>query len=301
MRTPFCGIARLAFLAAVVLLARAPAVAAEDQADAAIGAELARLKDGDIVVRIEALRGLMTSLDPRLPDALLPLLKDEGNSIRRLAARSIGSRWWQIADERVAVFVKALQGNAASKHDDEANMARRAIGLLRRKYDGDMFSRSVNKRWVIYERRGLPCLIDTKSGTEELLGWSAEGGDGWLAAAWSNTAVADSAFWHADQEVVALSLLLNRKASTVWFWRHGKGLRKLEVAEFAKVLGLAETDIFHPGGFSTEIDGWKDGQCRMTVYFNTRSGDDMVEHDAVVTWDMDTDTLRVISHQRGEG
>ncbi len=50
---------------------------------------LPRLKDKDADVRIAALRELLTSLDSRIPEAMLPLLSDEGNSIRRLAARAV--------------------------------------------------------------------------------------------------------------------------------------------------------------------------------------------------------------------
>jgi hypothetical protein len=54
-------------------------------------------------------------------------------------------------------------------------MSRRGIALLKRTYDNDMFSRSKNRRWVIYERYGKPCLIDTRNHTEELLGCEVEG------------------------------------------------------------------------------------------------------------------------------
>jgi len=59
-----------------------------------------QLKSADAEVRIEAVRQLQTFLDSRIPDAMLPVLSDEGNSIRRLAARAIGSRWWQIPREK---------------------------------------------------------------------------------------------------------------------------------------------------------------------------------------------------------
>src|SRR4051794_14019160 len=61
---------------------------------------LPQLKDKDADVRIAALRELLTSLDSRMPEAMLALLSDEGNSIRRLAARAIGSRWWQIPKDK---------------------------------------------------------------------------------------------------------------------------------------------------------------------------------------------------------
>jgi len=44
------------------------------------------------------------------------------------------------------------------------------MGLLTRSCDGDMFSRSPSKRWVIDERHGKPSLIDTRTSTEEWLG-----------------------------------------------------------------------------------------------------------------------------------
>jgi hypothetical protein len=105
---------------------------------------LPQLKDKDPDVRIEAVRQLLTSLDSRIPDAMLALLSDEGNSIRRLAARAIGSRWWQIPKDKIDSYVKALQGNLKSEQDfeDEKNMAERAIGLLTKKYDSKMFSKS---------------------------------------------------------------------------------------------------------------------------------------------------------------
>jgi hypothetical protein len=135
---------------------------------------LPQLKDKDADVRIAALRELLTSLDSRIPEAMLSLLSDEGNSIRRLAARAIGSRWWQIPKEKTESYVNALQHNLRSEIDfeDEKNMAERAIGLLTKRYDSKMFSRSPNSRWVIYERYSFPCLIDTTTYTEELIGWS---------------------------------------------------------------------------------------------------------------------------------
>src|SRR5689334_3717660 len=72
---------------------------------------LPQLKDKDPEVRLEAVRQLQTSLDSRIPEAMQSLLNDEGNSVRRLAARAIGSRWWQIPKDKIDSYVKALQGN----------------------------------------------------------------------------------------------------------------------------------------------------------------------------------------------
>src|SRR5215472_5158127 len=70
---------------------------------------LPQLTDKDPDIRVEALRKLLTSLDSRIPEAMLSLLSDEGNSIRRLAARAIGSRWWQIPTDKSDSYVNALQ------------------------------------------------------------------------------------------------------------------------------------------------------------------------------------------------
>jgi len=116
---------------------------------------------------MEALNSLATSLDPRIPDACLPLLKSPGMSIRRKAARAIGSRWQQIPKERGQTFVDALKVNLNSDERALVNMSRRGIGLLQRTYDNDMFSRSKNGRWVVYERYGKPCLIIIKGSGQQ--------------------------------------------------------------------------------------------------------------------------------------
>jgi hypothetical protein len=115
----------LAALAAFVLL---PAALADEEIENALRA----LKSPSPEVRVSGLRDLMTSLDPRIPDAVLPLLRDEGDSIRRLAARALGSRWWQIPEERRAEILRALEPNLRSPHEDERQMAERAVGLISR-------------------------------------------------------------------------------------------------------------------------------------------------------------------------
>jgi len=116
-----------------------------------VATALGQLKNTDPDVRIEAVRDLLTSLDSRIPETMLSLLTDQGDSIRRLAARAIGSRWWQIPKDKTADYTKALAQNQKTEEDFEMekNMADRAIGLLTRRYDSKMFSKSPNGRWVI--------------------------------------------------------------------------------------------------------------------------------------------------------
>jgi HEAT repeats len=290
----------LLLCAACILLLSAPTGRCTGPADPS--ADLARLKSPDAEVRVEALRTLQTSLDPRIPEAVLPLLADEGNSIRRLAARAVGSRWWQIPKDRVPVFVAALKRNETSEFEDERNMVRRGIGLLTRNYQGKMFPRSADGRWVIYERRGLPCLIDTKSETEELLGWAPDEDDidGRLASAWGNGETAGSVLWHDNKAIAALSIIVNRRESVVWIWQHRGGLRKIETNEILKALGGRENDMNFPGSFYVDVKGWKGDELRFEVSYSTKKGDAYSDHTAVLGWDASKNKLRVISREAGE-
>ena len=291
---------RLGFVVLVLFL-QPGRVAAEELDAASVERHLSQLRSDDPEVRIEGLRALLTSLDPRIPDAMLALLSDKGNSIRRLAARAIGSRWWQIPQERMPEFTAALKRNADSEFEDEQNMVARAVGLLNRDYSGKMFVRSPNKRWVIYERRGLPCLIDTETGTEELLGWSGEERRGWLAPAWGNGLLDESAVWSQTGEAVALTMLLNRKESAAWVWQHRTGLRRLDTEKVVKAVGVRESQLHRAGGIFTEIKDWNRDELRLEVTFTTAQGDSYTDHTAVLAWNPETDKLRVISREQADG
>lgn len=276
-------------------------VVAQDPApDPANDARLEKLKDSDKEVRIAALRELQTSLDPRIPEALLPLLSDEGNSIRRLAARGVGSRWHQIPEDRVPAFAAALKPLAADEEDhwDVANMARRARGLLTRNYKNDMFVPSPDGLWVIYERYGLPCLIDTERKNEELLGWGEEDSGGWFAPAWSNSEVSSAGHWEKDSRAVAIDVITSRRSSTFWFWTpKGSSLTKVHSDEVFTALEVDPDTILYPAGFFTSALGWKDDEFQFQAFFSlepaTPEGD-YEEREAVVGWNLDTGKLRAI-------
>jgi HEAT repeats len=250
---------------------------------------LAQLKNPDADTRIAALRELQTSLDPRIPDAMLPLLSDEGNSIRRLAARAIGSRWWQISKEKVPQFVEALRRNEKSEFEDERNMVTRAIDLLTRNYTSNMVACSKNKRWIAYERRGLPCLIDTETDTEELLGWPRDETSELelFLPAISNGSLNESVSWHPAKEAVAFSILQTRRATTVWIWQHRFGLRKLRRSELIKLLH-PEGVIDEPNPITAEVKEWKGDELHVSVGWG-RYGH------AVVAWDLSKHSWLVIS------
>jgi HEAT repeats len=258
---------------------------------------LPQLKDKDADVRIAALRELLTSLDSRIPEAMLPLLSDEGNSIRRLAARAIGSRWWQIPKEKTESYVNALEHNLRPEIDfeDEKNMAERAIGLITRRYDSKMFSRSPNGRWVLYERRGFPCLIDTTTYTEELLGWSAVYNRNSEMPPWlfgGNSPIGqDEALWHPTKEAVALSVSVSRRATSVWIWEHKHGVQKLNRSELIKLLHPKEK-IEEPNPIMAEFKEWKEDDLIVSVGWGLED-----EGSATIAWNLANHEWRVVSRE----
>jgi hypothetical protein len=262
-----------------------------------VDAYLPQLRDKDADVRIEALRQLQTSLDSRIPDAVLALLSDEGNSIRRLAARAIGSRWWQIPREKTESYVNALEHNLRSEIDfeDEKNMAERGIGLLMRRYDSKMFSRSPNDRWIIYERRGFPCLIDTTTYTEELVGWAPVYNRNSEMPPWifgGNSAIEQGeALWHPTKEAVALSVSVSRRATSVWIWEHKHGVQKLNRSELIKLLH-PKGKIEEPNPITAEFKEWKEDDLLVSVGWGLED-----EGGAVIAWNLANHGWRVISRE----
>jgi hypothetical protein len=258
---------------------------------------LPQLKDKDADVRIAALRELLTSLDSRIPEAMLPLLSDEGNSIRRLAARAIGSRWWQIPKDKTESYVNALEHNLRPEVDfeDEKNMAERAIGLLTKKYDSKMFSRSPNGRWIIYERRGFPCLIDTTTYTEELLGWSAAYNRNSEMPPWifgGNSPIGqDEALWHPTKEAVGLSVSISRRATSVWIWEHKQGVQKLTHSELIKLLH-PKGKIDEPNPITAEIKEWKGDDLLVSVSWGLED-----EGGATIAWNLASHGWRIVSRE----
>ncbi|MEO5714893.1 MAG: HEAT repeat domain-containing protein, partial [Luteolibacter sp.] len=80
----------------ILAAAIAPLLAAGEAAK-----PIAALSSQDITIRRAAVEAIQTLDDPAIPAACLPLLKDEGFSIRRQAARAIGSRFFDVpADQR---------------------------------------------------------------------------------------------------------------------------------------------------------------------------------------------------------
>lgn len=269
------------------------------KADPVTDALFVKLQDESMDVRIEALRELQLTLDPRLPEALLLLLADEGNSIRRLAARGIGSRYWQVPEERVPAFVEALKVNSKSEFHGEGEMAYRALALLTKTYDGPEMSRSANGRWVLYERYSLPCLIDTQSGTEELLGWGTEDHARFYYHGRENKN-AEFTCWHPEKEIAVLEVSLSRRVSSMWAWIHYGGVKKLDHERVLTALGFKPEQLLGSGGFSCDHAGWSGNAAVVNCSFMVSSypkGSGRIEDiqigdvEGTLLWDITADKL----------
>jgi hypothetical protein len=287
---------RLALISAAVstvLLISLTLVArgAPEEDQAAVTEQLKQLGNGDPDVQLDALRELTTSLDPRIPDACLPLLKSGGDSVRRIAARAIGSRWQQIPAERVPIFVKALKKNLDSDKPGEANTCRRGIGLLERTYANSMFSRSSDKRWVIYERFKKPCLIDTRNQTEEILGPDVEGD---FFPAYSNREVLPYCIWHPKEEMAAMTIQIFRWPREIWIWKHATGLRPMHVAELVPLLKPAKGEVLPGAAFEINPVGWNGLVLEFTANYATADEEQFTDHTATLNWDSTTDQVRLI-------
>lgn len=268
----------------LLVFAAGPTLPAQDEA--VVTTSLLQLNPStDPERQLEALRTIATSLDPRIPAACVPMLQSPGASVQRNAARAIGSRWWQIPREELATYEQALKANLRSDDVQFVNMIRRGIGLLTQSYDGDMFSRSPSKRWVIYERHGKPCLIDTKTSTEELLGATTEGK---FMPAYGNEPLTNDCHWHPRQDMVAMQVLIFRHPSLLWVWRAGHGLRTFGIDELRAVLKPVVGELSETAIYDVDFKAWKGTDLEFTV-------DALRDHTILLRWESASDTLRVMS------
>jgi hypothetical protein len=130
---------------------------------------IVQLSSPDMAVRRDAIDRIQTLDDPRIPEDCLPLLHDPGLSIRRQAARAIGSRYYQVPKERLPEFIAALRQYRREVSDDDKVVAERGLGLLTHDFSEPAFSVSPDKKWVLYEQRRRPMIADTGLETRQLL------------------------------------------------------------------------------------------------------------------------------------
>ena len=205
---------------------------------------VAGLSSPDEQIRRDAASGLQTYSDPRIPALCLPLLQDSGSSIQRLALRALGSRYAQIPLNEIPAYVQAITtAGALQPNTDVARIAERAAGLLKRDYQGEMFAPNPQGTLVIYERRGLPCVISVSAETEILIGKRT---DDYLFCfrPWiGNAPVKRCVWWHPDGTVAALDMIFGRHHSGLWLWyQKGDRMVHLSAETFRKELGV-DSDV----------------------------------------------------------
>jgi hypothetical protein len=160
-------------------------------------------------------------------------------------------------------------------------MSERALGLFQQDYRSKMFSRSPNKRWVIYERRRLPCLIDTRNHSEELLGWTPEHEQQlFRPRLWGgtfNSPLGDSVLWHPRKELVAFRMVSAGRSRplAMWAWQPRTGIRRLEYRK-----------IDEATAYEADWKGWKGDELQ----FRLATGDTS----NLIGWNVSKNTFRVI-------
>ncbi len=270
----------------------APAASPEDARGNKMDVEvqLAKLKSRDPDARIEALRELEYSLDPRLPEVMLRLLSDSGDSIRRVAAHGIGSRWWQVPKGRVEFFVSKMKEAAKKEGESEGGELCRSIDLLQQSVGKRMefpkaVSLSPNGRWIIYDRLGSPCLIDVQNQTEEILGWPQKDWEGRFLG---------EGLWHPTKEVALVSFHTRRGPASLCVWTHGKGVKVVGKSSFMDLLQKKKLS-FHEGMFSlnTEDAKWKGDRLSIPASFEDIKTEK--SYSASFLWDASLMELRLES------
>lgn len=249
-----------------------------------VDANLAKLKSKDPDRRLEALRSLEYSVDPRLPAILLGLLDDVGNTTRRVAAHGIGSRWWQIPKEQVELYIARLK-RASPKEQESvgSNECHRSIALLqqaigKRIEHPEAVSISPNGRWIIYDRRGLPCLVDTQTQSEELLGWGGGDYEGRLVGT----------LWHPSKEIAAMSLSTRRGTASLIVWSHGSGTQMIHKDRILDLLQKKKIKANPLMSFISEDQmKWRGDKLIIPMDFATETGDDL-SHVATAVWNLST-------------
>lgn len=231
--------------------------------------DVARLASPDIAVRRAAVEAIQTQDDPRIPAACLPLLKDEGLSTRRQAARAIGSRFFDVPADQKKVYLEALRQCADQAPEGTVVVCQRAIGLLTGNYDCPSFSVGPKNKWVLYERRRLPVIAPVKGGNHQLLSpvWN-----GWedkkelLRLMETNESIVDlfAPHWHPGGESVAFTMVLQRRYfHPIFIW--SADAAEVKVLE-PKALKSLLPSRYPDWGTTTDFVRWDGSKAIVRIY-----------------------------------
>ena len=231
--------------------------------------EIARLSSPDITIRRAAVEAIQTLDDPTIPAACLPLLKDEGLSIRRQAARAIGSRFSDVPVDQRKTYIEALKKCAAAGPEDNTLICQRAIGLLTGNFAFPSFSVGPKKKWVLYERRKLPVIAPVKGGQHLLLSpvwkdWNDK--NDLLKMAVTNESAEElfSPEWHPGGEAVAFTMKLQRKFfHPICIWVAGENEVKILEPRSLKPLLPARYPAW---GTTSDFVKWDGNKAIIRIY-----------------------------------
>lgn len=231
--------------------------------------QIALLNSPDIAVRRAAVEAIQTLDDPAITAACLPLLKDEGLSIRRQAARAIGSRFFDVPPAQQKSYVDALKKCATAGPGDNTLLSERAIGLLTANYRFPSFSIGPKKKWVLYERRKLPVIAPVKGGEHLLLSPIWTYGDEkpeLLKLAVTNEPAADlfAPRWHPSGNAVAFTMILQRRFfHPIFIWVAGtKELKTLDPYSLKPLLPARYPDW----GTTSDFVRWDGDKAIIRIY-----------------------------------
>lgn len=228
------------------------------------------LGSADIGERRAAVEAIQTLSDPRIPPACLPLLHDSGLSIRRQAARAIGSRFSEIPADQRGAYVKALKACASEGPEDVTLICQRGIGLLTQDYRAPSFSVGPHKKWVLYERHKLPVIAPAKGDGVHLLlspyRMDQEGRPDLLKLEITNAPAAElfSPHWHPGGEAVAFTPVTQRRFyQPVCIWSAGE--EKVTVLDPVTMKKLLPAR-YPAWGTTSEFIRWDGDKAIVRVY-----------------------------------
>lgn len=221
-------------------------------------ASLGKLSSKDAETRLEGLCELENSEDPRVAERCIALLSDKGNTVKRKAARMIGSRARLIPKSQRPKYIASLK-DAATKEEDTfyASYVRRALGILENDFSNSMFEKSPDGRFAVYERLGVPEVIDMKTGEFKLLVAHGEEGEP-IVDRYGSGNFEGSVFWEKSSRAFAVALASGRHSVALLVWVPSKGIiRGIEAPAVLEriVPGVHDNESF-VAAYGFAVEGW---------------------------------------------
>jgi hypothetical protein len=97
--------------------------------------------------------------------------------------------------------------------------------------------------------------------------------------------------------MIALEIVLHRRASTLWVWRHGAGLKAFGKEELLKAVGHLQDEIREVAGFHARNPKWRGGALNFDLEFTLVQGSEDKSISAHLRWDAATRGLREVERR----